>query len=182
MYLYSEHIFSHTQHVLRTPLQMYTPRHARTSGPLTVAGLAIMIPPVKCDPAAWSCIECNGHREFQVSSDKWPGLAVDQRTRGLFDLSLQLQTLTQPLGLSAGSCTLPLFFPPTCSYCIPALFIPCNFKPKSKAFFLLKSILSNIHSPKCPKSDYVFLPFFDRSYYICIYLFVYQHHVLFSLS
>lgn len=63
----------------------------------------------------WSCCvklhtaECNGHREFQVSSDKWPRLAVDQQTRGLSDLSLHQQTLLQPLGLSTGCCTLSVF-------------------------------------------------------------------------
>lgn len=152
MYLYSEHIFSHTQHILHTSLQMYTPRLARTSGPLTVAGLAIMIPPVKCDPAAWSCIECNGHREFQVSSDKWPGLAEDQRTLGLFDLSLQLQTLTQPLGLSAGSCALPLFFLQH-AHIVFLLSLSLVISNQSYRLFsfknhIEKSILSNIHSPK----------------------------------
>lgn len=58
--------------------------------------------------------ECNGHWEFQVISDKWPRLGVDQQTWGLSDLSLHQQTLLQPLGLSAGSCTLL-----TRSYCIP---------------------------------------------------------------
>lgn len=48
-------------------------RRSRASGPLTVALLPIMIPPVRTDPVAWNCIECNGHREFRVSSDKWPG-------------------------------------------------------------------------------------------------------------
>lgn len=48
-------------------------RRSRASGPLTVAVLPIMIPPVRTDPVAWNCMECNGHREFRVSSDKWPG-------------------------------------------------------------------------------------------------------------
>lgn len=48
-------------------------RRSTASGPLTVALLPIMIPPVRTDPVAWNCIECNGHREFRVSSDKWPG-------------------------------------------------------------------------------------------------------------
>lgn len=46
---------------------------SRASGPLTVPLLPVMIPPVRSDPVAWNCIECNGHREFPVSSDKWPG-------------------------------------------------------------------------------------------------------------
>lgn len=53
--------------------------------------------------------ECDGHREFPVISDKWPWLAADQRSWGLSDLSLQQQTLLQPLGLSAGCPTLSVF-------------------------------------------------------------------------
>lgn len=71
----------------------------------------------------WSCCvvlhtaQCNGHREFQVSSDKWPRLAVDQDARGLSDLSLYQQTLLQPLDLSVGCCTFCLISP----HCIPKL-------------------------------------------------------------
>lgn len=80
--------------------------------------------------------ECNGHREFQVSSDKWPRLAVDQQTRGLSDLSLHQQTLLQPLGSSTGCCTLwvsphflTLHFSSVSLF--PFLLITCNSKPKS---------------------------------------------------
>ena len=64
----------------------------------------------------WFCcvelhtVQCNGHREFQVSSDKWPRLAVDQETWGLSDLSLHQQTLLQQLDLSAGYYTFTVFF------------------------------------------------------------------------
>lgn len=65
----------HSDHVLHPSFARCTHpgRRSRASGPLTVALLPIMIPPVRTDPVAWNCIECNGHREFRVSSDKWPG-------------------------------------------------------------------------------------------------------------
>ena len=89
----------------------------------------------------WSCCEklhtaeCNGHREFQVSADKWPRLAVDQQTRGLSDLSLHQQTLLQPLGLSAGSCSLSVFSLIPYSYSVSLfllLLIACNLKTEVK--------------------------------------------------
>lgn len=119
-----------------------TPTHDGSSWPLTAAGLSIMISPVKCDPAATEprTAVCCGHGEFQVSSDKWPRLAVDQETRGLSDLSLQQQTLLQPLGLSAGCCALSLSVPPLTqlirySHSVSPLLFPLitvTSKPESK--------------------------------------------------
>lgn len=93
--------------------------------------------------------ECNGHWELQVSSDKWPRLAVDQQTWGLSDLSLHQQTLLQPLGLSAGSCSHLLML---YSYCVSLflfLLITCNSKPKSKMLYRYSSSKINNTAKIC---------------------------------
>lgn len=112
VYIYSVQVYMYFTSSLADIHTLTPPHTCRTSWPVTVAGLSIMIPPVKCDPAAWSRNECNGRREFEVSSDKWPTLAGAQQSWGLSDLSLHQQTRTQPLGLSAGCPTLSVFIKP----------------------------------------------------------------------
>lgn len=56
---------------------------------------------------------------FESALTNGPDLAVDQRTLGLFDLSLQLQTPTQPLAWTAGSSTI-LIFSNMLVLCVPS--------------------------------------------------------------
>lgn len=114
---------------------------ARASGPLTVALLPITIPPVKSDPLAWNRIECNGHREFPVSSDKWPGPGSGSADSGAVWLITPAADTNTATGFV---CRLPNYphFPQHAHIMSLALFISRNFKPKSKgpfSFFPLQS-------------------------------------------
>lgn len=135
VYLYSEHIFSHTQHILHTSLQNV---HTQT----------------RQDRRTIDCSR-TGHNDS--TCQVWSGCMKLHRVQWPPGVSSQLWQMARVGSGSADSgavwlitpaadtntatgfvCRLlrsPNFFPPTCSYCILALFIPCNFKPKSKAFF-----------------------------------------------
>lgn len=71
-----------------------------------------MISPVKWDPAGRSCTQQSAMAtgSFASALTNGQGWQWISRLGGLSDLSLHQQTLLQPLGLSAGSCTHSVFF------------------------------------------------------------------------
>lgn len=134
--VYSMHVYSYFTSSL-SDIHTPTPTHTcRTSWPVTVAGLSIMIPPVKCDPAAWSRIECNGRWDFEVIS-RWQMANAGSGSAELG--AVWLITPPADTNTATGSvCRLPcsLSFHQTCSHCLPSLFlfclITCNSWLKSK--------------------------------------------------
>ncbi len=134
------HIFSHFYIYFTSSLSdVRTPTHARTSWPLTVAGLSIRISPVKCDPAAWSCIQqsalaTGSFKSALTNGQGWQWisrlggcLTYHSTSRHYYShwVCLQAPVLSQtsPHSLILYSYSVSLFL---------FLLIACNSKPKSK--------------------------------------------------
>lgn len=130
----SFHIFTCISHL---PLQMYIPTRGRTSWPLTVAGLSIMISPVKCDPAAWSCTQQSAMAtgSFKSALTNGPGWQWISRLQGCLTYHSTNRhyyshwvCLWAPV-LSQSSHSLILYY---CVSLFRFLLITCNSKLKSK--------------------------------------------------
>lgn len=139
---YFVHIFPHFYMYFTSSLaDVHTPTRARTSWPLTVAGLSIMISPVKCDPAAWSCIQQSAMAtgSFKSALTNGQGWQWISRLEGCLSYhstsrhyyshwvclqaAIPAQSSSHLLILYSSSVSLFLLF-----------LITCNSKPESKMF------------------------------------------------